>query len=244
MAATFFGEVVKAPCRAGTEEEEEEEEQNRRDTPEDREVRRRLARKREVKLLQRQTKTPLEVALLEKQSCSEFIIAVGSNAAAFLSSFVMNSGVWKEVGCAKLWNEWCRTADTVHLSPTDAFCVFYQLKSNPSVFLCQCSCYIAEDQQFQWLEKVFGSHPRKNMLTQKFKDPVCCPLLEQPNIVHDLPAAVLSYCQVWRIPAVLYLCYTDVMKLDLVTVEAFKPVLSSSSLECLVKTNQVFQKVK
>ncbi|ERE75877.1 proteasome assembly chaperone 1-like isoform 2 [Cricetulus griseus] len=48
-------------------------------------------------------------------------------------------------------------------------------------------------------------------------------------------ARVLSYCQVWRIPAVLYLCYTDVMKLDLVTVEAFKPVLSSSSLECLVK---------
>lgn len=39
MAATFFGEVVKAPCRAGTEEEEEEEEQSRRDTPEDREVR-------------------------------------------------------------------------------------------------------------------------------------------------------------------------------------------------------------
>lgn len=52
---------------------------------------------------------------------------------AFLSSFVMNSGVWKEVGCAKLWNEWCRTTDTVHLSPTDAFCVFYQLKSDPSV---------------------------------------------------------------------------------------------------------------
>uniref|UniRef100_A0A3B2W3V4 Proteasome (prosome, macropain) assembly chaperone 1 n=1 Tax=Mus musculus TaxID=10090 RepID=A0A3B2W3V4_MOUSE len=45
MAATFFGEVVKAPCRAGTEEEEEEEEQSRRDTPEDREVRRQLARK-------------------------------------------------------------------------------------------------------------------------------------------------------------------------------------------------------
>lgn len=44
MAATFFGEVVKAPCRAGTEDEEEEE--GRRDTPDDREVRRQLARKR------------------------------------------------------------------------------------------------------------------------------------------------------------------------------------------------------
>lgn len=45
MAATFFGEVVKAPCRAGTEDQEEEEE-GRRETAEDREVRRQLARKR------------------------------------------------------------------------------------------------------------------------------------------------------------------------------------------------------
>lgn len=46
MAATFFGEVVRAPCRAGTEDEEEEEEEGKRETAEDREVRRQLARKR------------------------------------------------------------------------------------------------------------------------------------------------------------------------------------------------------
>lgn len=45
MAATFFGEVVRAPCRAGTEDEEEDGEASR-ETPEDREVRRQLARKR------------------------------------------------------------------------------------------------------------------------------------------------------------------------------------------------------
>ncbi|XP_045708500.1 proteasome assembly chaperone 1 [Phyllostomus hastatus] len=264
MAATFFGEVVKAPCRTRTEDEEEEDEE-RTETPEDREVRRQLARKREVRLHRRQTKTSLEVSLLEKYPCSRFILAVGNNAVAFLSSFVMNSGAWEEVGCAKLWNEWCRTTGTAHLSPSEAFCVFYHLKSNPSVFLCQCSCYVAEDQQYQWLEKVFGSCPKKNMevtvltsrhvtdykasespsslrcpflralKTQALKEPPCCPLLEQPNIVHDLPAAVLSYCQVWKLPAVLYLCYTDVMKLDLVTMEAFKPVLSSRSFKGLVK---------
>nr|KAF6478388.1 proteasome assembly chaperone 1 [Molossus molossus] len=152
MAATFFGEVVKAPCRAGTEDEEEDE--GNTETPEDREVRRKLARKREVRILRRQTKTSLDVSLLEKYPCSKFIIAVGNNAVAFLSSFVMNSGVWEEVGSAKLWNEWCRTTDTEHLSPAEAFCVFYHLKSNPSVLLCQCSCYVAEDQQYQWLEKV------------------------------------------------------------------------------------------
>ena len=45
MAATFFGEVVRAPCRAGTEDEDEEDE-GKLETPEDREVRRQLARKR------------------------------------------------------------------------------------------------------------------------------------------------------------------------------------------------------
>uniref|UniRef100_A0A667HYI2 Uncharacterized protein n=1 Tax=Lynx canadensis TaxID=61383 RepID=A0A667HYI2_LYNCA len=47
MAATFFGEVVKAPCRAGTEDQEEEEDE-RRETAEDREVRRQLARKSSI----------------------------------------------------------------------------------------------------------------------------------------------------------------------------------------------------
>lgn len=45
MAATFFGEVVKAPCRAGTEDEDEDDD-GRKEIPEDREVRRQLARKR------------------------------------------------------------------------------------------------------------------------------------------------------------------------------------------------------
>ncbi|XP_043847131.1 proteasome assembly chaperone 1 isoform X2 [Dromiciops gliroides] len=255
MAATFFGEVVKVRSRAVTEEEEEEEEPWAQDNPEDKEVRRELQRKREVEVLQRQTNVSLEIPLLEQYPCSKFIIAIGHNAV----------GTWEEIGSTKLWNEWCRTTDTTNLSPTDAFCVFYRLKSDPTVFLCQCSCYVAEDQQYQWLEKVFGSSPKTNLQitiltsrhvtdyktpesssnlpspflkalkTQTFQDAACCTLLEQPNIVHDLPAAVLSYCQVWRIPAILYLCYTDVMKLDLVTVEAFKPILSSESLKGLVK---------
>lgn len=48
---------------------------------------------------------------------------------------------------------------------------------------------------------------------------------------------VLSHCQVWRLPAVLYLCYTDVMKLDLLTAAAFQPVLASRSLKGLAKVS-------
>ncbi|NXC74847.1 PSMG1 protein, partial [Anhinga anhinga] len=201
----------------------------------------------------------------EPFACSKFVVAVGHNAAAFLSSFILDSVCWEVVGVVKLWNEWCRTSNTTNVLPTDSFCLFYRLISDPTVLLCQCSCYVAEDQQFQWLEKVFGCMQKEGLQvtilstcpvadyktqestltlpspflralkTKEFKEQVCCPLLEQPNIVRDLPAAVLSYCQVWQIPAVLYQCYTDVIKLDTVTIEAFKPLLSSKTLKSLVK---------
>ncbi|KAF2985328.1 hypothetical protein EK904_001738, partial [Melospiza melodia maxima] len=157
----------------------------------------------------------------ESLVCSRFIVAIGRNAAAFLSSFILDSVCWEVIGVVKLWNEWCRTSSSTNVLPTDSFCLFYRLISDPTVLLCQCSCYVAEDQQFQWLEKVFGSMQKKGLQvtilstcpvadyktqestltlvspflkalkTKEFQEQVCCPLLEQPNIVRDLPAAVL-----------------------------------------------------
>ncbi|KAM6285925.1 proteasome assembly chaperone 1 [Spheniscus humboldti] len=263
--ATFFGEVVVAPSRAGVDDEESAEEA-REETPEDREICRELEKKREIDVLWTlKSGASTESSADEPFVCSKFIVAIGHNAAAFLSSFILDSVCWEVVGVAKLWNEWCRTSNTTNVLPTDSFCLFYRLISDPTVLLCQCSCYVAEDQQFQWLEKVFGCMRKedlqvtilstcpvadyktqestltlpspflKALKTKEFKEEVRCPLLEQPNIVRDLPAAVLSYCQVWQIPAVLYQCYTDVIKLDTVTIEAFKPLLSSKILKSLVK---------
>ncbi|KAM6098141.1 proteasome assembly chaperone 1 isoform 1-T1 [Theristicus caerulescens] len=298
--ATFFGEVVVAPSRAGVDDEEESAEEAREETPEDREIRRELEKKREIDVLWTlKSGASADSSADEPFVCSKFIVAIGHNAAgrwcrlqqqtardsemllffccwlnlrrqevgrkSFLSSFILDSVCWEVVGVAKLWNEWCRTSNTTNVLPTDSFCLFYRLISDPTVLLCQCSCYVAEDQQFQWLEKVFGCMRKeslqvtilstcpvadyktqestltlpspflKALKTKEFKEQVCCPLLEQPNIVRDLPAAVLSYCQVWQIPAVLYECYTDVIKLDTVTIEAFKPLLSSKILKSLVK---------
>ncbi|EMP31440.1 Proteasome assembly chaperone 1 [Chelonia mydas] len=143
---------------------------------------------------------------------------------SFLSSFVLNSGCWEAVGAVKLWNEWCRTSNTTSVLPTDAFCLFYKLISDPTVLLCQCNCYVAEDQQFQWLEK----SRRQTTSFALTGDTAAC-------FLFTVSPEVLSYCQVWQIPAVLYQCYTDVIKLDTVTIEAFKPVLSSKNLKSLVK---------
>ncbi|NXW87729.1 PSMG1 protein, partial [Alopecoenas beccarii] len=227
--ATFFGEVVVAPSRAGVDDEEWAEEA-REETPEDREIRRELEKKR---YRSGGAARPLEIDVLwtlksgpslgssadQPLVCSELIVAIGHSAAAFLSSFILDSVCWEVVGVVKLWNEWCRTSNTTNVLPTDSFCLFYRLISDPTVLLCQCSCYVAEDQQFQWLEKVFGCMQKeglqvtilstcpvadyktqestltlpapflKALKTKEFKEQICCPLLEQPNIVRDLPAA-------------------------------------------------------
>ncbi|NXK93369.1 PSMG1 protein, partial [Formicarius rufipectus] len=204
--ATFFGEVVVAPSRAGLDEEEEAQDES----PEDSEIRRELQAKRAVQI---------QWSAAEPSGCSRLVVAIGRNAAAFLSSFILDSVCWEVVGVVKLWNEWCRTSSTTNILPTDSFCLFYRLISDPTVLLCQCSCYVAEDQQFQWLEKVFGCMQKeglqvtilstcpvadyktqestltlaspflKALKTKEFQEQVCCPLLEQPNIVRDLPAA-------------------------------------------------------
>ncbi|MEE6467804.1 hypothetical protein FKM82_008074, partial [Ascaphus truei] len=143
--------------------------------------------------------------------------------------------------------------------------------------LCQCSCYVAEDQQFQWCEKVF-SCMQKNCLkvtvlstcpvsdyktpestytlpvpflkvlkTKEYREETSCSLMEQPNIVEGLPAAVLTYCQVWQIPAVFYQCYTDITKLDSVTMEAFRPLLSCQGMSRLaadtLNINETLKKI-
>eukprot|EP00063_Salmo_salar_P018042 XP_013992877.1 PREDICTED: uncharacterized protein LOC106567737 [Salmo salar] len=114
------------------------------------------------------------------------------------------------------------------------------------------------DQLFQWTEKVFGCLQNRGLNVMVLSDsPVAeyktpdylygstipfihslkssaykcqafCPAVEQPNILTGQPAAVLSHCQVHQIPAVLYQCYS-VISPDLVTMETYKPALTSLS---------------
>ncbi|KAG8543796.1 hypothetical protein GDO81_023677, partial [Engystomops pustulosus] len=143
------------------------------------------------------------------------------------------------------------------------------------VMLCLCKSHVAEDQQFQWCEKVFGCLQKsglkvtvlstcpvtdykttesthnlpvpflKVVTTKQYKDSAPCSPLEQPNIVDGLPAAVMAHCQVWGVPAVFYQCFTDVTRLDSLTIEAFRPVLSCQSISRLAtKTEKIEETLK
>ncbi|XP_061905054.1 proteasome assembly chaperone 1 isoform X2 [Entelurus aequoreus] len=189
-----------------------------------------------------------------KLQCSQFLLAVGHNAARFLSVYVLASAKWDAVGHMSVWNE--RSRAGTGQSGEQSACVFYRHKEAPSVLICQLTCYVAEDQQFQWTEKVFDCLQQRDLTvtvlsdsfmadyktahylcgstgpflrslhTGSFSSPPVCRSLEQPNILTGLPAAVLNHCQVHRIAAVVYQCFSDVVGPDSVAMETFKPALT------------------
>lgn len=264
--ATFFGEVVPVFSRA-VDDDDEDEEHVTDENEEDLAIRRELERQREVHVSWNSETSPSTETSIDKSfACSNFILAVGHCAAGFLSTYVLNSGSWEVAGSAKVWNERCtKSSPRPGSLSTDSSCVFYRTVSDPTTLVCQCTSHVAEDQQFQWCEKVFSCMEKahlkvtvlstcpvasykttesvftlpvpflKTLTTVEFTQETSCSLLEQPNIVDGLPAAVLSYCQVWQIPAVLYQCYTDAIKLDSITIDAFRPVLSHHNLRCFSK---------
>ncbi|XP_056266931.1 proteasome assembly chaperone 1 [Pseudoliparis swirei] len=246
--ATFFGEVLSVYSRAVEEDDEELD-----DNEEDEEIHRELEEKREVRL-HWSPEVSQELKSGNKLPCSAFVLAVGQNAARFLSAYVPTSELWEAVGHASAWNE--RSRAVTGTTGEESACVFHRNKDNPSVLICKATCFIAEDQLFQWAEKVFDCLQHRQLTVTvlsdspvaeyKTADYLCsssapflrslhsaahlerpvCRSLEQPNIVTGLPAAVLNHCQVHRIAAAVYQCYSDVSGPDSVTMETFKPALT------------------
>eukprot|EP00064_Thunnus_orientalis_P022082 superscaffoldBa00007148_g22265 len=246
--ATFFGEVLSVYSRAVEEDEEELDEND-----EDEQIRRELEQKREVQL-HWSPEVSESLRSGNKLQCSDFVLAVGHNAARFLSVYVLTSANWDAVGHASAWNE--RSRPLTGQTNEESACVFYRHKDNPSVLICQLTGYIAEDQLFQWTEKVFdclqyrelnvtvlsdssvadykaadylssSSVPfLRSLHTSAFSGPPVCQSLEQPNIITGIPAAVLNHCQAHRIATVVYQCYSDVIGPDSVTMETYKPALT------------------
>nr|XP_046266327.1 proteasome assembly chaperone 1 [Scatophagus argus] len=246
--ATFFGEVLSV-CSRAVEEDDDDLDENE----EDEQIRRELEEKREVQLLW-SPEVSESLKSGNKLQCSDFILAVGHNAARFLSVYVLTSANWDAVGHASVWNE--RSRAVTEQTSVDSACVFYRRKDDPSVLICQVTCHVAEDQLFQWTEKVFDCLQHRELNVTVLSDcPVAefktadylrcssapflrslhsgafsgqsvCRSLEQPNIVTGLPAAVLNHCEVHRIAAVVYQCYSDVIGPDSVTMETYKPALT------------------
>ncbi|XP_043087703.1 proteasome assembly chaperone 1 isoform X2 [Puntigrus tetrazona] len=247
--ATFFGEVLSVYSRAV---EEDEYDDMTNENEEDEQIRREIEEKRcvQVRWLS-ETEGPVP--------CSDLIVSVGPSAAGFVSAYVLSSGDWTPLAWVSLWNERSPGAGRPDAAPGpgEPSCVLYQQKHNPAVLVCRCSCFVAEDQQLEWTEKVLGCVQTRDLKVTVLSDcsaaeyktsdylsesagpflrslrtaahtgPVASPALEPPNISSGLAAAVLSHCQVQQISAVLYQCYSDVPHPDSLSMQTYRAAVSS-----------------
>jgi len=136
------------------------------------------------------------------------------------------------------------------LGSTECQCGIYKTQENPSMILLLCYQDIPADRAFAWTSCLFQHiHPLKVCIlgsildhkyispdselrfpllkklgTQQDKEDICT-YLEPPNFVEDISAAVLEHCERRRIQASLFLSLEHSTLLEVVTLEAFEPVL-------------------
>lgn len=66
---------------------------------------------------------------------------------------------------------------------------------------------------------------------------LCCPVLEQPNAVSGIAAAILTECEVKSIPSLLLVCFTEQSNNDSDCVKAFLQLLKITSFQNMLKVN-------
>ena len=62
---------------------------------------------------------------------------------------------------------------------------------------------------------------------------ISVPLLEHGTVISDLPAALMSYCQMFDIPALTYTSFTESHFVDVFTLKTLETVLADPMLKNL-----------
>eukprot|EP00794_Sanderia_malayensis_P000158 gene158-770_t len=136
----------------------------------------------------------------------------------------------------------------------DKTCFIYSLGDGNDVLVCQSKTPIKSEHMFDWVEKVFsqikpemvivltstqfsklqvqsnnGDDILRQLRSESFKVQTNIAGLEKPNLVKELPAAVMMYCQVHNVPAILYLLATQSFLFDVSSVKAYAPLLNEDA---------------
>ena len=245
--ATFFGEVVPVFSRAVDEDDDVQDDNEYQNIPS-------AAVIRWIPKIREQ----LDDNKLIK--CDVLVIAVGDAGTSFVQTYVLQreSEVIGTI-CSGMKDNDENTLS--QKSPTDKASFIYKLTKTPRVLVCQCTTDVAAEQAFSWVDgflskvnlddayiAVLNSTTTSNyqsvtphgdlktpflrsLKTVWFKGTPCCPYLESPNCVTGLPAQILTYCQMKKVPTVLYTVYADSIYLDSATVKEFMKIAAWTPLK-------------
>ncbi|RUS90693.1 hypothetical protein EGW08_001497 [Elysia chlorotica] len=253
--ATFFGEILPVTSRAVDLDDDDDDEQA-------------LPMQCDPVLhWSKRMRAELEKTSNKKAPCSNFVIAIGLEANAFTEIYVKQFNYERVGGIfTSLGDEDQLTLSNA--SPTDKTCYIWRCHSNPSILVCQCNRHVSAEQSFQWAQLLVDNIDLSTayiavltasdtggycsevpssdldtpflraLKTEKFMASPVCKILEQPNMLTGLAAQLMSFFQVLRYKAVIYVCFKENKYVDILDVKAFMPVLNVTPIKDITEPNK------
>ncbi|XP_038059023.1 proteasome assembly chaperone 1-like [Patiria miniata] len=250
--ATFFGEVINLPSRAVDDDEEEEEDETQSRFPEPE-----LQWKHDFQ-------KDIEQSPGKRFGCEMLIIGIGPAATGFLDAYILwdDPTIVGTIDCDPNRSEVRPESVAGHRT-----CSVYRLKRQPEVLVCQCKHEIVPEMCHIWTEKMFQdldttklqvivmdtaptteyrtqmspsemSTPfLRSLQSQTHSSKLQCQVLESPNVVKGLSAAVLSHCHIFGVSCVVYVGFLDGLFLHTDDIKVFNSLLSNSPLKKIYKKN-------
>ncbi|CAG2060151.1 unnamed protein product [Timema podura] len=233
--STFFGEIVQRPSRAFWDEEDES-------SDDDSNLNKSLG-SNELTMKWKNEENQ------KTYSAELFLLVNGYVAEEYVKRVILNKDAVANIYETQPKEKFNRTSQ----SKLDAeVAQLYFLDSN--VLLCTCKTTFDVTKSSQLIEQISpfmreakhviimtshsaGSHFHedrselplsflKQLQTDNYLGAKLYGHLEQPNTVTGVPAQALSWCQVFKVPAVAYILYTDCEQVDSITTEPLRQLVS------------------
>lgn len=247
--ATFHGEILPVISRAVDEEEEE-------NAPKPRELQHKWTSNTVEKILE----------------CDNLIFAVGEVASSFIEIYYELRDSNKVLEIIEIdRNEDDCTYEAISKQPNVVSTVYKKLEPERKNIFVTCKSYISPEQIWPWTTQFFNlvqcsndvfvlssstihEYKCEDMYSvntplvrslSTLKSPSChpaFPVLEQPNMMKNIPAAVITHCQFHNIHATAYICYTENMRLDSMSIQSFSKLCDTPQFKTSTTNPEILSK--
>jgi len=201
---------------------------------------------------EKRNKFQLKFSGIEQVCADLLVVSIGTAANMFVETFVDLPP--KAVG--EIINP--VDEETKGKKATKQISLLYEIDST---IVCQCKAYIPAEDTHNWVKTlIFHVQPKtvvvltsqtktsyhgdrlaknsdadilRHMKTSTLTGGAVVPCLEHGTVISDLPAALVSYCEVMSLPAKLYVSFTESHFVDVFTLKTLEKVLGDDLLNKL-----------
>ncbi|KAK0044571.1 proteasome assembly chaperone 1 [Biomphalaria pfeifferi] len=199
----------------------------------------------------------------KKLSCSKFLLAYGIEANAFADIYLIKQSSFEQIGSIFTSSDAVDEATGFKDSRRNKTCSIFRDSNDSSALVCMCKRDVLPEESHTWtkliLDNIDLSHAVITVLTSfstgnysseipqsQLKTPflrclktteytaaAVCPALEQPNMLTGFPAMLMTFFQVQKYKAIIFVCYKENRFIEVANVKSFL----KAALPFTIRTN-------